>query len=227
MQAALALAQPATGIWSFQQVSFAFGRREAWQAVLITQARFNTAGWETILLVGQLGYRVSAAHLIGGGGHRAYLYQPRVAQQWRLFQRWQGNFSEHLQMLTTVEERWQNGGLWEFLIRPMWRYRWDTKTVSLSITQEGFLSLWGARNGWRFYPRQNRLWLAAAYPARAWWQVEVGYLHIAREGTYPLHRLWLAARFTLRARRKSTTSRATNKPAPNMLIPPDGEDGGA
>lgn len=217
---AFALAQPRVGIWSFQQVSFSFGRREAWQTVLITQPRFNAAGWETILLLGQLGYRINTAHLIGVGGHRVYLYQPRVVQQWRLFQRWQGTFSQHLQGLVTIEERWQDGRFWELLIRPMWRYRWDTKSVSFSLTQEGFLSVWGARDRWRFYPRQNRIWLAVAYPARAWWQVEVGYLHVARTGTHPLHRLWLAARFTLRAHHKP----AANKPEPSISAFPSGED---
>ncbi|MEN3040768.1 MAG: DUF2490 domain-containing protein [Bacteroidia bacterium] len=193
-----ALAQSTIGVWTLQQVRLALDRKERWQIVMITQPRFTQKGWETILGVGQVGYLVHRNHTLFGGGQWVEFYDPRRFRQLRAFLRWQWTASSKVLLMTTIEERWQDGKSKELLLRPMGRYRMSAGRFWLNLTDEVFLSLWGyPQRVWRLYPRQNRIWFTLSYPREGAWQLEVGYLNILDDRLRVRHRLWIATRLSI------------------------------
>lgn len=212
----LSWAQQPFSVWSFQQWGVGLDKRDHWQAILITQPRFSSKGWETILYMGKVGYRFHRHHMVFFGGQWVEFYEPRRITQRRLFQRWQWKPSKHYAFTLTIEERWQNGHMWEGLVRPLSRVGWSAGPLWLSAANEIFLSVWTPQTRCRFYPRQHRLWLAAAYPLNKSWQVEVGYLNIFIPRIAPRHRLWIATRIYLPP---SGEKQATSEKKAALLLP--------
>lgn len=194
IRCSLSWAQQTIGVWTFQQWGMGLDKKDRWQLVAITQPRFSHKGWETIILLGKLGYRIHPQHAVFLGGQWVEFYDPRRFSQRRFFQRWQWTPSTYFSLTTTVEERWQNGRLIEALLRPLGRYRIGVGAFWLNYTNEIFFSFWGPQTSWRFYPRQLRIWLSVSYPRTGNWQVEVGYLNISIPKAAPRHRLWIATR---------------------------------
>ncbi|MCS6894670.1 MAG: DUF2490 domain-containing protein [Bacteroidia bacterium] len=191
-------AQSAVGVWTLQQARIGLDKKERWQLVLITQPRFTQKGWETILGVGKVGYLVHRNHTVFVGGQWVEFYDPNRFQQKRAFLRWQWLPSSGFFLMTTLENRWQDGRLKELLFRPLGRYRIGAGQFWLNLSDEVFLSLWRApQRVWQLYPRQNRLWLTFSYPKEGAWQIEVGYLNITDDRLKVRHRLWIATRANL------------------------------
>ncbi|MCS6789535.1 MAG: DUF2490 domain-containing protein [Bacteroidia bacterium] len=184
------------GIWTFQQVSFPIGSNQRWQTQFILQPRVVREGWETILGLGLLGYWFHPQHSLIGGGAWVEFYRPRRVTQQRMLWRWQGNFSPTFSTSITWEWRWEGGGLREFLMRPMIRYRLGRKRWAPLIVNELFYTHWSMRTQWKGFFRQERLWLALSGNLTKRLQVETGYLLIAAPKTPPRHRLWLALRWS-------------------------------
>ncbi|MCX8112134.1 MAG: DUF2490 domain-containing protein [Bacteroidia bacterium] len=190
----LSQAQRPIGVWTFQQWGFGLSQSENWQGVLVSQPRFTPLGWESLILMGKLGYRFHPKHMVFGGGQWAEFYDPRRFSQLRLFQRWQWTPSLRFSLTTTLEKRWQGIQMTEILLRPLWRYRVGLGPLWLSLSNEIFFSLWTPSAGGQLNPRQVRLWIAVSFPRQNNWQLEVGYLSIITPHSILRHRLWIASR---------------------------------